>query len=41
MLIGDGQLNYREEKILEAFYVYNLNKWSTLTFDYQLVVNPA
>jgi high affinity Mn2+ porin len=41
LLIGDGQLNYREEKILEAFYAYNLNRWSTLTFDYQFVANPA
>lgn len=41
LLIGDGQLNYREEKILEAYYAYNLNKWSTLTFDYQFIVNPA
>jgi high affinity Mn2+ porin len=41
LLIGDGQLNYSEEKILEAFYAYNLNRWSTLTFDYQFVANPA
>jgi high affinity Mn2+ porin len=41
VLIGDGQLNYRPEKILEAYYAYRLNKWTTLTFDYQYVVNPA
>jgi high affinity Mn2+ porin len=41
LLIGDGQLNYSEEKILEAYYAYNLNKWSTLTFDYQFVANPS
>jgi high affinity Mn2+ porin len=41
LLIGDGQLNYREEQILEAYYAYNLNKWSTLTFDYQFIANPA
>jgi high affinity Mn2+ porin len=41
LLIGDGQLNYREEKILEAYYAYNLNKWSTLTFDYQFIADPA
>jgi high affinity Mn2+ porin len=41
LLIGDGQLNYREEKILEAFYAYNLNRWSTLTFDYQFVADPS
>jgi high affinity Mn2+ porin len=41
ILIGDGQLNYRPEQILEAFYAYSLNKWATLTFDYQLVANPG
>jgi high affinity Mn2+ porin len=41
LLIGDGQLNYSEEKILEAYYAYNLNKWSTLTFDYQFIANPS
>jgi high affinity Mn2+ porin len=41
LLIGDGQLNYREEKILEAYYAYHLNQWSTLTFDYQFIANPA
>lgn len=41
LLIGDGQLNYREEKILEVYYAYNLNKWSALTFDYQFIANPA
>ena len=41
ILIGDGQLNYRPEQILEAYYAYNLNKWATLTFDYQFIVNPG
>jgi high affinity Mn2+ porin len=41
ILIGDGQLNYRPEQILEAFYAYSLNKWATLTFDYQFVANPG
>lgn len=41
LLIGDGQINYRSEKIIEAYYSYNLNKWSNLTFDYQIVVDPA
>jgi high affinity Mn2+ porin len=41
ILIGDGQLNYREEKILEAYYLLGFNKWSSLTFDYQFIVNPA
>ena len=41
LLIGDGALNYREEKILETFYSYNINKWTTATFDYQFIANPA
>lgn len=41
LLIGDGQLNYRTERILEAYYAYSVIKGVTLTADYQLVVNPA
>jgi high affinity Mn2+ porin len=41
LLIGDGQINYRTEKILEAYYAYSINKWTTLTFDYQFIANPA
>jgi high affinity Mn2+ porin len=41
ILIGDGQLNYRPEQILEAYYAYSLNKWATLTVDYQFIDNPA
>ncbi len=41
ILIGDGALNYRPEKILETYYSYSLNSWSALTFDYQFVVDPA
>jgi high affinity Mn2+ porin len=41
ILIGDGQLNYRPEKILEAYYAYSLNRWSVLTFDYQFIGDPA
>ncbi len=41
ILIGDGQLNYRPEQILEAYYAYSLNKWVTLTFDYQFIDNPG
>jgi len=41
ILIGDGQLNYRREQILEAYYAYSLNKWATLTFDYQFIGNPG
>jgi len=41
ILIGDGQLNYRREKIIEAYYAYSLSKWATLTFDYQFINNPG
>ena len=41
ILIGDGRLKYRNEKIMEAYYAYSLNNWATLTFDYQLVADPA
>src|SRR5271169_572444 len=41
ILIGDGALNYQPEKILETYYSYSLNTWSSLTFDYQFVDNPA
>jgi high affinity Mn2+ porin len=41
ILIGDGQLNYRRERILETYYAYALNKQLTLTADYQLITNPA
>ena len=40
-LIGDGKLDYREEKILEAYYAYKIDKWTTLTFDYQFFIDPA
>ena len=41
LLIGDGRLNYREEKILETYYAFSPAKWAMFTFDYQLIVNPA
>ena len=41
ILIGDGALNYRPEKILETYYSYSLNTWSSLSVDYQFVDNPA
>src|SRR6202011_6163156 len=41
ILIGDGQLNYRPERILEAYYAYSVNKWATFTFDYQFIDNPG
>lgn len=41
VLIGDGQLNYSRERVLETYYAFALNKWFTLTADYQFVTNPA
>jgi high affinity Mn2+ porin len=41
VLIGDGALNYRRERILETYYAFALNKQITLTADYQLITNPA
>jgi len=41
ILIGDGQLNYRPEQVLEAYYAYSLNRWATLTLDYQFIANPG
>jgi high affinity Mn2+ porin len=41
ILIGDGRLNYRPERILETYYAYALNRAVTLTADYQFVTNPA
>ena len=41
ILIGDGQLNYRPEEIIESYYSIALQKKTTLTFDYQLITNPA
>jgi hypothetical protein len=39
--IGDGRVNYRPEKVLEALYAARLEKWLVLTFDYQFFVDPA
>lgn len=41
ILIGDGRLNYREEKIIEAYYGLSLAKDITFTLDYQFFQNPA
>jgi high affinity Mn2+ porin len=39
--IGDGQLNYRNERIFEAYCAYSVTRGVTLTADYQLITNPA
>jgi high affinity Mn2+ porin len=41
ILIGDGQLSYRPEEIIEAYYSVGLTDWAALTFDYQFVANPG
>ena len=41
ILIGDGRLNYSQEKILETFYTMQMMKGLVLTFDYQFMQNPG
>ena len=41
ILIGDGALNYRAEKVAEAFYTYALGRGLAFSLDYQFVANPA
>jgi len=42
ILIGDGQLpNPGLEKLIEAYYSYSVTSSTKLTFDYQLIENPA
>jgi high affinity Mn2+ porin len=41
LLIGDGQLNYRPERIFETYYALPINKHFTFTADYQFITNPA
>jgi high affinity Mn2+ porin len=41
ILVGDGQLNYRQEKIIEAYYAVNVMAGLTATLDYQFIADPA
>jgi high affinity Mn2+ porin len=41
VLIGDGRLNYRREKILETYYSLPLSSQLTATADYQFIANPG
>jgi high affinity Mn2+ porin len=41
LLIGDGQLNYRNERIFETYYAYAIGNGFTMTADYQFITNPA
>ena len=40
-LIGDGQLNYGTEDILEGYYLVRVLKCLAITGDYQHVINPG
>ena len=40
-IIGDGKLNYGREIITEAYYKSKINKFLSISFDYQLVFNPG
>jgi high affinity Mn2+ porin len=41
ILVGDGQLSYAPERILETYYRAQIVKPLSLSVDYQLVENPA
>ncbi|NIG55600.1 carbohydrate porin [Chitinophaga sp. Cy-1792] len=40
-IIGDGQLNYGHENILETFYNATITKFFQVSFDYQFVSHPG
>ncbi len=41
ILIGDGALGYKPEKVLEAYYSVRLDPHLSVAFDYQYLRNPA
>lgn len=41
ILIGDGQLNYGTERIVEAYYSLQASRYLSLALNYQHVDNPA
>ncbi len=41
MLSGDGNLDYDPEKVMEAYYDFQIMKRFHFTLDYQFVTNPA
>jgi high affinity Mn2+ porin len=41
ILIGDGQLDYAPERILETYYLLRLNPHVAMTLDFQHIVHPA
>jgi high affinity Mn2+ porin len=40
-IIGDGNLNYGNESIIETYFNAKLTRYFSLTFDYQFVNNPG
>jgi high affinity Mn2+ porin len=41
VLVGDGQLHYAPEQVLEAYYALQVTKGMIATADYQFLGNPA
>jgi high affinity Mn2+ porin len=41
VLVGDGDLSYAGEQIIETYYKAGIGKNFALTFDYQHIANPA
>jgi high affinity Mn2+ porin len=41
IFVGDGRLNYSPETIVESYYSIGVAAPLSVTFDYQLVINPA
>lgn len=41
ILIGDGRLNYGNERIFETYYAARLTLFATFSVDYQHITNPA
>ena len=41
ILVGDGTLSYRPERILETYYRLQVFKPLSISLDYQYVVDPA
>jgi high affinity Mn2+ porin len=41
IVVGDGQLNYSPERVLETYYSISIGGPTTLTLDYQFIANPG
>jgi high affinity Mn2+ porin len=40
-LLGDGRLNYGTENIIEAYYLWKIFRFASLTLDFQGIQNPG